>query len=379
MNVKPIVLIIDNSIDVTGALKSITRTAFDLKEHFDFHFIIPKRSNGRFWIEGKGLNNIIELPMKEISKRFVSWLLYFPYLLINAVRLQRLVNKKNISLIHVNDLYNLLPVAIKLFGNKTPYICHIRFMPDRFPRWLFNGWLSIHLRYAESIIAVSENVRKQLPSHHKIMWIPNELPVEERYPELVTLPNNKIKYTFLYLSHYITGKGQNFALDAFAKISPEFPKWKLRFVGGDMGLNKNTRYKRQLMAKSDALGITNRIEWAGFTEEVEWEYKQADVVLNFSESESFSITCLEALFFGRPVIATACGGPEEIIDHGVTGLIVPNRNVDAMAAAMKRMAEQSALREKMGLLAREQVRAKFSVANTSLKLKEVYDRILSGR
>jgi L-malate glycosyltransferase len=376
---QPSILIIENSTNVTGALKSITRTAFDLKEYYNFHFIIPKRSKGRFWIEGKGLNEITELPMKEISKRLVSWLLYFPYLLINAARLVRLIKKERVSLIHVNDLYNLLPVVLKLFGNKTPYVCHIRFMPDRFPSWLFNGWLSLHLKYAETIIAVSQRVKEMLPAHLKIIRIPNELPVEERYPDLVVPDKGKTTYTFLYLSHLIRGKGQNFALDAFAKIYREVPLWKLRFVGGDMGLKKNRKFKTGLMKRASSLGLTNRVEWVGFTEEVEWEYKQADIVLNFSESESFSITCLEALYFGRPVIASDCGGPAEIIDHGETGVLVPNRNINAMAVAMRQLAENTEQRNKMGMLARDRVRTKFSIENTSLKLKEVYEQSLFQR
>ena len=51
MKKKPVILIVENSIDVTGALKSITRTAYDLKGAFDFHFVIPKKSRGRTWIE----------------------------------------------------------------------------------------------------------------------------------------------------------------------------------------------------------------------------------------------------------------------------------------------------------------------------------------
>lgn len=373
MKLKPVVLIIDNSIDVTGALKSITRTAFDLKNHFEFHFVIPRKSKGRFWIEGKGFTDISELPMIELSKRVSSVLLYFPYLIINSIRIIQIMRKRKVSLIHVNDLYNLLPLMVKFFGRHVPYICHIRFMPDRFPKRLFDCWLNLHLRHASKIVVVSQSVFRLLPTNSKIRVIHNELPVEERYPEMFRPIDENSDRLFLYLGNYISGKGQNFAIEAFAMIHNEIPGWKLRFVGSDMGLKKNYQYRLNLQKRAKELGIEDKVEWVGFTEEVEWEYKRADVALNFSESESFSITCLEALFFGRPVIASDCGGPSEIIDNGETGLLVPNRDVSSMANAMKYLATNHVERQIMGENARLIVKEKFSYEKTSLRLKEVYE------
>ncbi len=376
---KPKILIIDNSVAITGALKSISRSAYDLKQYFYFYFIIPKRSTGISWIEDKGFSTIYQLPLHEISKRVYSLLIYLPYLFINAIRLKRIIKQQHIDIIHVNDFYNLLPVMIRFFGNATPYICHVRFMPDRFPAWLLNFWIRIHFRFAFKIIVVSQSVKRLLPDHPKITLIYNELPVEERYSNTITSSEPKQYYSFLCLSNFMDGKGQFYVLQAFSRIASALPNWKLRFVGGDMGLEKNMRYHEHLMAEAYRLGIDKKVEWAGFTEDVEWEYKQADVVLNFSESESFSITCLEALYFGRPLIATDCGGPAEIIDHEVTGLLVPNRNITEMAKAMQRMALDESLRTQMGFVAREVVRKKFSLEKTSIRLKEEYDLLLAQK
>ncbi len=373
------ILIIENSVDVTGALKSITRTAYDLKDYFDFCFIIPKRSRGKVWIEGKGFSDILELPIKEISRRASALVLYLPFLIANAIRLKKIIRREEIALLHVNDIYNLLPVMYHWLGGKIPYVCHIRFLPDRFPKVLFNVWLRLHLRYANKIITVSHAVARQLPNHEKIEVVHNELPVEEHYPEVLTPDNSgNTTFTFLYLSNFMSGKGQNFAVEAFAKIYRELPNWKLRFVGGNMGLRKNEQYKIAVQERAKALGVFEKIEWKGFTEDVEMEYKLADVVLNFSESESFSITCLEALFFGRPVIATDCGGPAEIIENGKTGILVENRNIEEMAKAMRTLASNEEIRLPMRELARESVRQKFSVETTSYKIRKQYRIILNG-
>lgn len=372
---KPRILIVDNSVDVTGALKSITRTAQDLKDVFEFVFVLPKNTKGRTWVEDKGFSTIHELPLKEINKTITRLITYLPFLFGNAVQLGRIIKKEKVSMLHVNDIYNLLPVALRLLGSKIPYVCHIRFLPDRFPPWLFNFWLNLHLRYAEKIIVVSQSVRKQVKPHEKLTLIYDELPVEERYPNGVTREHSQP--AFLYLSNYIKGKGQDFALEAFSRVSSQLPEWKIRFVGGDMDLEKNKQFRKALQQRANELNLSDKVEWEGFTKEVETEYKRADIVLNFSESESFSLTCAEALFFGRPLIATDCGGPAEIIEHEKTGLIVPNRDVKAMAEAMKRLAVDRAERNKLAQQAKENVREKFNLENTAYRLRDLYNGVLN--
>jgi glycosyltransferase involved in cell wall biosynthesis len=377
MNKKPVILIIENSIEATGALKSVVRSSLDLRDYFEFQFVLPKNSKARKWVEHMGFSAIHEMPMLEISRRISSILFYIPVLVINAFRLKRLVKQLQVSVIHVNDVYNLLPVAIRYLGVSTPYVCHIRFMPDRFPKILFDFWFKLHIKHAQKIVAVSQAVLKLLPVHPKVQVIYNELPLLLRHPAVIAKKDNS-SFTFLYLSNFINGKGQDFAIDAFAKIHKEIPHWRLRFVGSDMGMKKNSDFRSELQSKARALGIFEKTEWVGFAVDVEEEYKQADVVLNFSESESFSITCLEALFYSRPLIATECGGPSEIIDNEETGLLVMNKNVDAMAAAMKRLAKDQSLRDQLHRKAGGIIKEKFSVSQTSGKLKKVYDSCLTG-
>jgi glycosyltransferase involved in cell wall biosynthesis len=212
-----------------------------------------------------------------------------------------------------------------------------------------------------------------LPAHPKFILIHNELPIEEQYPDLIK--HSPASSTFLYLSNFIQGKGQNFALEAFARIHEKLPTWKLRFVGGDMGLEKNKIYKNQLQQLSKSLGIVEKIEWAGFTESVEREYKLADIVLNFSESESFSITCLEALYFGKPLIATDCGGPSEIIDQGESGILVKNKSVDSMSEAMLLLAQNRELQDQFSAEGKKRSRNKFSIEQTSYRLRDIYNSI----
>jgi L-malate glycosyltransferase len=375
MNTKKKILIIENSVHITGALKSILRLVNDLKYVYSFVFIIPEQSHARIEISKYSFIKVYELPLKEINRKPWSLVRYLPYLLLNAFRVRRIVKTESINLIHSNDLYNLVPAMYKLLGGRLNYICHVRFLPDSFPRFIFNFWVTINLRFGAKIIAVSRLLQSKLPQHYKVSWIPNELPPPEQHPVKIIDTSQK-NPVFLYLSNYIPGKGQDLALDSFLLIHQQIPQWKLRFAGGDMGLEKNRAFKQQLMDKVRKLGMESKIEFVNFIVDTELEYKNADIILNFSETESFSITCLEALFYGIPLIASDSGGPREIIDDKQFGFLVANKDINAMASAMLMLAKDPALQRQFAARGRIVCRQRFSRKNTSDQLAKVFDEFL---
>ncbi|MGC3946016.1 MAG: glycosyltransferase [Chryseolinea sp.] len=365
MTARPLIIIVENAVDVTGSLVSSIRTANLLRETFNFLFVLPSGSKAGQLVRTNG-HQVKEIAMKELSRNPWANLKYVFSLSINTITFRRFLRKSKPVLIVNNDFYNLLPVAYRGLGGKVPYICFVRFLPNRFPKLLVRIWYSSHLRYASKIVAVSQAVYNQLPFDDKLTVVYNELPVKT--VEL-SAPSGHL---ILCPGNYITGKGHNFALEAFNNVAQRYPEWRLRFVGGDMGLEKNRLYKSKLQKSAQDLGLLDRIEFLSFSSNLGEHYLEAALVLNFSESESFSLTTLEAQFYGRPVIATRCGGPEEIVSDGETGILVPVRDVEAMTKAIERLISSSELREKMGKSGYSHVREKFSHENTIEKLAEIF-------
>jgi len=365
---RPRILILENSIDITGALVSIMRSCNDLKTNFDFLFVVPKRSNAIGYVKNAGFP-VYEFPLLEIRKDW-SIILYLPYLLANTLRLRRFVKLLKIDLINVNDFYNLLPGCYRFLGGRIPYVCYVRFLPSKFPSPLVRVWASVHSVFARTLICVSNVVWLELPYKKKAIVIGNEL------------PENEVKYkqstskVILYPANYIKGKGQEYALKSFAQIYQKYPEWKLRFVGGDMGLRKNKDFKESLKIETRRLGLENQVELLDFSEDLAVHYKSAAFVVNFSESESFSLTCLEALYHGRAVIATKCGGPQEILREGDTGLLVELRNVQNMADAIEYLICKPHERYLMGERGYLDVRERFSFERTGQKLMDTYNSAL---
>ena len=146
-----------------------------------------------------------------------------------------------------------------------------------------------------------------------------------------------------------------------------------------MGLDKNKQFKKNLMLKSTEMGLQNCVEWEGFSEHMDQEYLQASIVLNFSESESFSFTCQEAMFYGRPVVATKSGGPQEIIEHGKSGLLVDVGDVQSMIHALEELISKPEKRNIMALRAYHHVRERFDLGRTRNLLISVYSNALSRK
>ena len=369
---RPRALIIENSLDFTGGLNSVLRSCELLKTEFDFCFLLPTGSKSAKYVMKNGFV-VYELPMKEIRKSAGAMLLYFLFLMINTIRLINLLKTARIDLMVSNDFYNMTSPLYKLMGGRIPYVCYVRFRPSKFPGMLVQWWSWMHDRYAATIISVSEIVKRELPHRRKVVVIKNEFPNQ---PVDLIASTSK---TILYPANYIEGKGQAYALQSFAVVHRQFPGWKLRFVGGEMGLDKNRSYKKRLVEQSVSMGLQEGVEWEGFSEHMDREYLNASIVLNFSESESFSLTCLEAMYYGRTVIATKSGGPQEILSHVKNGVLVNVGDVQSMTLALLELIGKPDKRNAMGAQAYHDVRVRFDLEKIQNRLSSVYGAALISK
>lgn len=368
MKVQKKILIIDNSIAFTGAFKCAFNEANLQRNDHKFQFLIPNASTLKDTLLEAGFT-VHTLPMLEISKSVKKLLLYIPRLIKNGFLLRKIVKKECIDVVQVNDFYNLLGVFLKLTGVKIKLITNVRFLPSAIPGPLRKIWTFLSQKFSDKVICVSDAVLSQMPPKPNTIRLYDPVSFTETISEQA-LPHDDIR--LLYIGNYIAGKGQNFALEAFEKAYQVNKNLRLQFAGGDMGLEKNKLFKTSLQNRVNALTLQDVVTFLPFVNNVEGVIKKADVVLNFSESESFSMTCLEASYYGRPVIATRCGGPEEIIDHEKTGLLVANRNVAAMTEGILKMAFLTAAeRIEMGEAGSKYTKAKFSKQNFLTTFNEV--------
>lgn len=364
---KPVICILDSSRHTTGAFKSISEIAFQLQNEFEFVFFIPKSSQNSTWLE-KNSFKYYKIPIIDIS---LSWNLiwYLPVLLYGSLKVLKISRKLNSDIIHVNDIINISGVLIKMLRPSVRLIYHIRLLENSYFARLYSTFRRLITKYADHIVCVSNAVRKSFSKSPQALTIYNPLAKHQAGNSLQTTDE---VFNMLYLANYTAGKGHEYAIKAFAKASSALDQSVLRIVGGDLGNPKNEIYKKELIRLSEELKIKDKIEFLDRSDNVEKEYAWASVFLNFSESESFSRTCVEAMQEGVPVIASRCGGPEELIVNEKTGLLVENRDIDDMANAILALYKDPKFRKDLGVAGMKEISALLSPENTILKMKGVY-------
>lgn len=350
------ILLIDNSVAFTGAFKCALNEAELLSSEHHFVFIIPHNSTIHTYLEKKGIK-YYKLRMPEIHKS-ITLLLYPLFLIINIFRTRSIVKKEKIDIVQCNDFYNLIGAGLKFLGYRGKLITYVRFIPSVIPSPLRKLWTGLAQKYSFKVIAVSDTVLKQLPHNENTIRIYDPANLIETF---TSVHQQKNTIQLLYLSNYIRGKGQDYALEAFIRAYAQNPDLRLKFTGGDMGLEKNKQFRNSLEQKAEAFINKDIIQFAPFNNNVEAEIKAADILLNFSNAESLSMTCLEASYYGTPVIATRCGGPEEVIVHNSTGLLVPVADIDAMTNAILELAADNKKREAFAQAGKDYIRKKFSI------------------
>ena len=141
-------------------------------------------------------------------------------------------------------------------------------------------------------------------------------------------------------------KGQDLFLEAFARAFPDgdTEAW----VVGQAMFGEDERYADALPDQAEHLGIAERVVFRGFRENVWDELAQIHVLVHCSLiPEPFGQVVVEGMAAGVPVIAADAGGPAEIITDGVNGLLTPPGDVEALAAAMRRVHDDRALRRRL--------------------------------
>ena len=149
---------------------------------------------------------------------------------------------------------------------------------------------------------------------------------------------------------YASEKGYDRLIDAFARVAPDHPEWVLKIFG-------HGPLEKQLRKQVERLGLQDRVLLPGLAGDIEAELRAASVFALSSIHEGLPMAVAEAMACGVPCVAFDCApGVREIVTDGVDGIVVPPRNVDALAAGLDRLMGDPDLRRRYGAAARESVR-----------------------
>jgi glycosyltransferase involved in cell wall biosynthesis len=142
-------------------------------------------------------------------------------------------------------------------------------------------------------------------------------------------------------------------LDAIARLTSTHPL--LRCVIAGTG-----QLRDELQSRLASMPHPDRTRLLGFRDDVLALFHAADIVVLPASAEPFGLVLIEAMSLARPLIATASGGPLDVVEPEQTGLLVPPNDPAALAAAIARLAGDPALRDRFGRAGRERFLAHFT-------------------
>jgi mannosyltransferase len=129
-----------------------------------------------------------------------------------------------------------------------------------------------------------------------------------------------------------------------------------------------------LKNRIEAGGLQSRIVITGELpiQEVERWYRRLTIYAFTSRNEGFGLTLIEAMSVGAALVASRAGAAELVVEDGVTGILIPPGNVDALVAALEPLLRDPAFAAAMGERARKRVVDKFSLDAEANKIADVY-------
>lgn len=353
---RPTIFILDGSVAVTGAFISARDMARALRGEADVILLLPDTANIPL-AELADFAAVHRLSIRPLRRSLAAVALYLPHLARATLQLHRRMAEHRSAVLLVNDFYLIQGPLSRILGHRGQILTWVRIDPAAFGR-MGRVWLAFSSRLSDALVAVSRHVQGLLTTGRQSRLLYD--PVSAEFLPDDPAPRPPATREFVFLGNYIEGKGQDLALEAFARLLPNVPQARLRFHGGDMGLDRNRAYRRALEARAASLGIAGAVTFGDFAANPRAVLAGAFAALNLSRSESFSRTVLEASACGLPVIATRSGGPAEILVDGETGLMIPVGDVAACAEAMRALCDDPARASRMGAAGRARVLATFA-------------------
>ena len=222
----------------------------------------------------------------------------------------------------------------------------------KWKRFVRNWKIRRALRRVNAIQVLSEDFAAQVKKYGVPVSVIGNW---SRFSSVVKLPpptlTSNSNSTIIYPAAFAKGKNQKLLIEAFARISAEFPDWKLRLLGrADGGYADECR---RLAAKS---GFADRIEFAGFCDDLAEEYQTCAFVAFPSVDEGFGLVIADAASFGRPCVTVR----DWIGAASADGGIVTKSTVAAYAEGLRQLMVAPELRRQTGEAARKFVLERYS-------------------
>ena len=239
-------------------------------------------------------------------------------------------------------------------------------------RYRVGGWVPV---------AISKEVARTIEQVYRYKnppIIPNGIPITDYAPNWDKRSHFRQTYgieptavIILHIGRFAHQKNHSLLIQAFACLHASQPLYLWLVGDGEL--------RPTIETLTQELGVAERVRFWGVRADVADILNAADIFTLPSKYEGSPMSVMEAMAAGLPVVATAVGGVPELVEDGVSGLLTPNEDFDALVAALQRLVDSVELRRRMSNAALQRAREKFDIRHTVRAYEALYEELLQRK
>jgi glycosyltransferase involved in cell wall biosynthesis len=179
--------------------------------------------------------------------------------------------------------------------------------------------------------------------------------------------DEEIEPYLLMLSTYEPRKGHLFLLSSFQIVNQQYPNLKLRTYGYG-----EKEHQKKILEEIRRLGLTSVVSLNDFTSETDSLLRNASIIVVPSqEYESFNLTIIEGMAYGKPIVATDVGGMPEVLAGSGAGFVCSSIDPNEFAAAISKILDSQEVATTMGECGRVTYEKRYAASTMASKYREL--------
>jgi glycosyltransferase involved in cell wall biosynthesis len=311
----------------------------------------------------------------------------FPFIVVSVLAIRRIIRRHQIQLVHSNTM-TIIDGALAAWSLRIPHVWHAREILTNHTPHNFSlsakVVMAIVLGLSDRVIAISQAVAhcfSGMTGAEKIRVIYNAVDiasftqsdsrVRAEYRRLLGVPDDVPLVG--QVANVTVAKSYTDFIRAIPLVRKKMPD--VRFVG--VGGMPHADYKAIVMQLINDLDLGNSLILTGFREDAPQIMAALDIVVLASRYEPLGRVLIEGMAAGKPVVGTDVGGIPEIIEDGVTGLIVPPASPERLAEAILEILKDPESAHQMGQAGRRRAQTLFNPVRYVRSVEMVYQDLLT--
>ncbi|QDU82154.1 Spore coat protein SA [Polystyrenella longa] len=172
-------------------------------------------------------------------------------------------------------------------------------------------------------------------------------------------------------------KGQDIVAEAVCRLIESFPELHLLFVGERHSQKAESReYEQQLHSCFEEAGLSNHVHFLGYRSDIAFILNEIDLLVHTAQQEPLGRVLLEGAAVGCPIVATTAGGTAEILEHQVSGILLPPGDADLLEHVLRDLVPDVRRQSQLGKAARERMLVLFPVEKSAAGLRAIWRQLL---